>query len=338
MLMVSVILPVFNGEIYLTESIASILNQSYTNFELLIIDDASSDNSVDIIKSFNDKRIKLTVNDINQGQAICENNGIDNSRGKYIARLDQDDIMIQDRLKKQVNYLEENSDIAVLGSQYSCIDHNGNHLDEMLWPIGIGNNIYSCITGFSPVGHPGALIRKNVFEQVGKYDPQYAPAEDYELWLRLLANGYRTDNLKESLTKYRKHGSQTSTLQRELLRKNHLNVFNQFFHSMVDNELSKKDLTEYLKIFHFKVKVNRKNIRKIFFIYFSLLNSINRSHKLGKSIKKILHQRFFNAIGKNFEDVSFSNIISEAINHRVLGLGVKSQLWAIYKAKFQGSE
>ena len=107
---------------------------------------------------------------------------------------------------------------------------------------------------------------------------------------------------------------------------------------MVDNELSKKDLTEYLKIFHFKVKVNRKNIRKIFFIYFSLLNSINRSHKLGKNIKKILDQRFFNAIGKNFEDVSFSNIISEAINHRVLGLGVKSQLWAIYKAKFQGSE
>jgi glycosyltransferase involved in cell wall biosynthesis len=331
-------MPVYNGAKYLNESIDSILNQTFSDFEFLIIDDGSTDDSVDIIKSFNDKRINLTVNDINQGQTICENNGIDNSRGKYIARIDQDDIMIQDRLKKQVNYLEENSEIAVLGSQYSCIDHNGNHLDEMLWPIGIGNNIYSCITGFSPVGHPGALIRKNVFEQVGKYDPQYAPAEDYELWLRLLANGYRTDNLKESLTKYRKHQSQTSTLQGKLLRKNHILAFKIFYHLMVGMQLTTNDLIEYFNIFKFKAKVKQNNISKIFTIYFSLLTSINKIYYLDRDIKSVLHQQFFNAIGKNVDDVSFFNIISEAINHRVLGLDVKRQLWAIYKARLQSSE
>jgi len=330
---ISVILPIYNGEEYLNEAMESILIQTFKDFELIVIDDASNDNSVEIINKYEDPRIKLHENKKNIGQASSENIGLTLSSGKYIARLDQDDVMLQDRLGIQVEYLEKNPDIAAIGCQYFCIDENGSPLDEMHWPVGFKNNLYSLITGFSPVGHPGALIRKNVLEQVGKYDPRYAPAEDYELWLRLVANGHKINNLDLFLTKHRKHRMQTSTLKKDLLRKKHTLAFKNFYHLIVGMEQSTNDLIEYFNIFKFKSKVKQNNIRKIFTIYFSLLNSINKINYLEKNIKSVLYQQFFNAIGKNIDDVSFIHIISESIRHRVLNLEVRKQLWAIYKAK-----
>jgi glycosyltransferase involved in cell wall biosynthesis len=336
--LVSILVLTYNRKVFLHETIESILNQTYKNFEIIIVDNFSNYDFLSYMNSFKDDRIKPFQNKNNGVIVVNRNYGLTKAQGEYIAVCDDDDLWIPQKLEKQVNYLNYNHDIAALGCQYSCINENGNPLNEMHWPVGFKNNIFSLITGFSPVGHPGVLIRKKVLNKVGNYDSRYPPAEDYELWLRLVVNGYKLDNLDEFLIKYRIHQSQTSTLQRKLLRKNHILAFNFFYHLMVGMQLTTNDLIEYFNIFKFKAKVKQNNISKIFTIYFSLLTSINKIYYLDRDIKSVLHQQFFNAIGKNVDDVSFFNIISEAINHRVLGLDVKRQLWAIYKARLQSSE
>ncbi|HEY4799706.1 MAG TPA: glycosyltransferase family 2 protein, partial [Bacteroidia bacterium] len=118
---ISVLMPVYNAEKYLCEAIDSILQQTFTDFEFLIIDDGSTDKSVDIIRSYSDKRIVLTTKPCNTGLIDTLNMGIQLARGKYIARMDADDISVAGRLKSQYQYMENNPDVLVVGSLYQCI-------------------------------------------------------------------------------------------------------------------------------------------------------------------------------------------------------------------------
>ena len=126
--MVSVVMPVYNGSKYLKEAIDSILNQTFTNFELIIINDGSTDNSEDIIFSYQDRRIYYLKNEHNKGICITLNRGLDNARGKYIARMDCDDISMPQRLAKQVNYLERHRDVGALGTD--IITFGKGHTDQ----------------------------------------------------------------------------------------------------------------------------------------------------------------------------------------------------------------
>lgn len=123
--LVSVNMPCYNCSKYIKQSIDSILNQTYTNFELIIIDDGSTDNSVEVIKEFSDKRIKLFENITNQGIVYSRNRAVENSKGKYIAILDSDDIAYPTRIEKQLNFMESNPDFAMTGTWFDIIDENG---------------------------------------------------------------------------------------------------------------------------------------------------------------------------------------------------------------------
>ena len=127
---ITVLMSVYNGERYLQESIKSILCQTFTNFEFIIIDDCSDDTSCKIIESYNDKRIKLIRNRINLGLSASLNIGIRASRGKYIARFDSDDISCPERIETQYRFMEENSQIGILGTGYYKIDQNGEGKDS----------------------------------------------------------------------------------------------------------------------------------------------------------------------------------------------------------------
>ena len=208
---ISILLPVYNGLPFLIDAINSIVHQSFKEFELIIINDGSTDNSEKAIKNLDDARIKY-VKQKNQGLAATLNNGIKLSQSKFIARLDQDDLMLQSRLAKQVEYIELHPDCAMVGTWCEIwvgetpTDRGHKHptLNETLQLELLFDN---------PFVHSSLMIRTDVLRDIGGYsvDKSRQPPEDYELWSRV-ARKYRVANIPEVLTVYREvEGSMTRT-------------------------------------------------------------------------------------------------------------------------------
>ncbi|MFM7684234.1 MAG: glycosyltransferase family 2 protein [Bacteroidota bacterium] len=206
--LVSVVMPVFNSEKYLHEAIDSILNQSFENFEFLIINDGSTDSSESIIKSFSDKRIKYYAFEENVGYLKCLNFGIQNALGKYIARMDSDDISLPNRFSYQVDYMENNQEIGVCGT---FIQYFGDESGFWRPPIK-SEAIKAGLINGSTISHPASMIRASVlFENKIEYSKEYYLAEDYYLWYQLssLTEFY---NIPEVLLRYRINDKQVSTV------------------------------------------------------------------------------------------------------------------------------
>ena len=202
---ISVLLPVYNCEKYIFEAVESILNQTYTHFELLIIDDCSTDATLQICKSFQDDRIVIIEKEKNSGYTNSLNYGISIAKGKYIARMDGDDISLPERFKKQVTFLEANEDVVLCGTWLGIIGStNVIKLPENHTDIKLGLLKGNCMA------HPSVMIKKQILNELYVvYDILKEPAEDYDLWVRLLAIG-KLHNLKEVLLNYRVHNMQVS--------------------------------------------------------------------------------------------------------------------------------
>ncbi|WP_329805040.1 glycosyltransferase family 2 protein [Flavobacterium facile] len=207
---ISVLMPVYNSELYIKEAIDSILNQTFTDFELIIIDDASTDKSVEIIQSYTDSRIQLIVKPQNSGYTNSLNYGLTIAKGEYIARMDSDDISMPERFAKQVGFLEANKDVVVCGSVFNIIGTGEIiNVPEEHEDIKFGM-LLRC-----RIGHPTVMIRKRVLiENNINYNHEMEPAEDYDLWVRLSEIG-KLYNLKEPLLSYRIHQNQVSTSRNE---------------------------------------------------------------------------------------------------------------------------
>ena len=202
---ITVLMPVYNGEKYLREAIDSIFNQTFTDFEFLIVDDGSTDNSVEIINSYQNSRINLVKNDKNEGLVYTLNRGLSLAKGEYIARMDCDDISLPERLKKQIDFLDSNSEIAVVGTWIKVI--NEKEEPQTTWqyplkPLEIQWNLYF----YCPLAHPSVMFRKRIILSNGSYSPEMTHAEDYELWWRL-SKKYLLANLPDILLIYRQHQS-----------------------------------------------------------------------------------------------------------------------------------
>jgi glycosyltransferase involved in cell wall biosynthesis len=196
---VSVITTVYNAQEYLNMAIDSILNQTYKNFEFLIIDDGSTDNSGHIIEAYSDPRIKY-ISQKNKGLSAALNRGIAIAKGKYIARMDHDDISYPTRLEEQVEFLQKNRKVAMVGTSFDLIDTNSGiigtsyHLDR-------NQDIQIEFLVRNPFGHGTVVIRRQTIEDIGGYDINQ-PVEDYELWWRV-AQKYEVANLPRQLYGYR---------------------------------------------------------------------------------------------------------------------------------------
>lgn len=203
--LISVIMPVYNSQNYLTDAIESVLNQTYKNFEFIIIDDCSTDESWEIIKKYsdNDKRIKKFRNKKNLGIAKTRNNGFKlvNKNSKYYAIFDSDDILTPNRIEEQVKFLEKNENYALVGSHIIIIDKNGREIGIRRYKT---NNldIKKRMFFYNPIAQSAVMIRASVLEEVGYYDENYSGCEDYDLWLRV-AEKYKVANIDKSLIKYR---------------------------------------------------------------------------------------------------------------------------------------
>ena len=200
---ISVILSVYNSEKYLKPAIVSILNQTFKDFEFLIIDDASTDNSGKITKKFaaKDKRIMLINNKKRLGLTKSLNKAIRLAQGKYIARMDADDISLPDRLKKQTDFLDKNKEIAFCGTAIIYINEKGERLKKDVYPLDYPA-LKEAVLHFCPFKHPTLIFRKNILLKENGYNEDFQFAQDYELVLRLLQK-YKGANLKEPLLLYR---------------------------------------------------------------------------------------------------------------------------------------
>jgi len=205
--LVSIIMSVFNGSQYLFDAVNSILNQTYSNFEFIIVDDGSTDFSYELIKkiSGNNNKIKIFKRS-HFGLANSLNFAISKSNGKYIARMDADDISKEVRIEKQVEYLEKNSNVDLLGSNRKYIG-NDSFNKKLFSRLPNENNIIKWYLFFSvPIIHPTLMVRANILKSQNGYSERYKYAQDYELYTRLsrISNFH---NLSESLLEYRNHNN-----------------------------------------------------------------------------------------------------------------------------------
>jgi len=212
---ISVVMPVYNGALFIKEAIESILIQTFMDFEFIIIDDGSTDHTIDIINNIKDKRIRLIQNSRNQGNYVVRNIGNKLARGKYIAVMDADDVSIPDRLEIQYHYLERNRKTGLVGSSAEVIDVNNKRIRSLEKPVS-----YPTIKLFllrdNCMVHPSVMYRVAQLKKHRiSYNEQLKYAADYEFMIAC-ARKFQIANVDQTLIRYRRHGAQISMGQRIL--------------------------------------------------------------------------------------------------------------------------
>lgn len=288
---ISVVMSVYNGELFLKDAIESILNQSYQNFEFIIINDGSSDSSLSIIKSYNDSRIKLVENERNMGLIYSLNKAFSIASGKYIARMDSDDIAHSDRLKLQIEFLENNPSVGLVGSDY--ISFSDKHSKLIREPKSHGV-IKTFLLFSATMCHPTVMLRKQILDDTrSRYNPEFKHVEDYELWTKLILHT-QFANLPTPLLKYRDHQSQVSHK-----------------HKVIQTENGDIVRENYLKSLGFSYSPSQLSIHQLIasnqkIESFVILNSIEswllQLTKHNEVSKVILHEDFQKAILKIWKD------------------------------------
>jgi len=207
-------MPVYNAGDFLAEAIESILNQTYQNLELVVIDDASKDESLKIILNY--KKIypqKIRVlrikKNLNMGGDAAGNLGYKRAKGKFVARMDADDIAMPNRIEKQVKYLLSHPELFAVGSNAYVINKEGILIGEKKMPDS-NEKIYKNFFVFHPLIHPTLMFRKSILKEEGLYTLKYEANNDYLTFFRLITQGYRFANLSDKLLLYRFHGKNDS--------------------------------------------------------------------------------------------------------------------------------
>ena len=251
--LISIILPVYNGEKYIGESVSSILNQSFKNFELLVLNDGSIDGSRDIIKGFNDPRIQLVDNEENLGLTKTLNKGLKLCSGEYVARMDADDICLPNRLQVQFDFLEKNSEVDVVGSNFRILGTKTTsaYPDE-------DNKIKLKLNFENALAHPTVMFRQAIAQKFS-YPSNVLHCEDWLFWSELAANDIQFANLNEVLLEYRMEGQNISVINNDSKRERFLNAYHIILNRLYTAELSKEELNLHFELCtgHVNSDVNR---------------------------------------------------------------------------------
>lgn len=203
---ISVIMSVYNGERYLREAIESILNQTFADFEFLIVNDGSTDGSLEIIQSYQDERVRAINNEQNIGLTKSLNKAIRQARGGYIARQDADDISLPNRFEQQIEYFDKHPEIALLGTSVYKIDEQGKVVGRIIAPANPGRKA-------KQFSHGSTMFKREVVDRLGGYNELFRYCQDYELWARI-AKYNKVRNLTQVLYKLRFHGENIRSLKR----------------------------------------------------------------------------------------------------------------------------
>ena len=307
---VTVLMTVYNGSNYLNEAIESVLCQTLNNYELLIVDDASTDNSIEIINSYKDSRIKLIKNRKNIGQTASLNEGLEMAQGKYIARFDQDDVCLPKCLEEQVAFFKKKPSISIICSREYSIDKQGKRIG--VWKRDLNNYgafLGYIILGLNPIWTPSVMFAKDVFLQLGGFDVAYGPAADFEYWGRIALKRLNAKIVPEFHQLRRIHDqSQSNLMADEMLQATKKAVSNiiTYFLDKEDN----RDLLSALLLENYKInKFNKKDFLSVSNKINSLIENISFKQNLNKDEVNSLKVLVFRRIGYGFKIVSLLDFL-----------------------------
>jgi glycosyltransferase involved in cell wall biosynthesis len=276
---ISVILPVYNAASYVGEALKSLLNQTFSDFEILVLNDGSGDSSEQVILGFKDERIRYIPSERNQGLIYQLNLGLQAAKGKYIARLDADDIAVPERLFLQHSFMQQHPDVVLSGSYASVIDNQKTILRHAL----NDDNIRLELLQQNAFIHSTVIYRRDILNKNNiVFNDFFNCAEDYHMWVLLSKYG-KLANIPEVLIKYRIHDNQVSSTN-----KNMLNISANNVRYLQVSNLIGRDLIEEEKELHSSLLFPSANRKEAFEIYqwIQLLRK-------GNQIKKIYNQEFF---------------------------------------------
>jgi len=290
---ISVIMSVYNSEKYLREAIESVLNQTFTDFEFIIVNDGSTDNSPKIIKSHNDERIRIINNEKNIGLTKSLNKALKQGKGEYIARQDADDVSLPNRFEMQVKYLESHPEVVLLGTSFYLIDETGEITKKY---VVLAKPTIKDLIKENQFSHGSVMVKKEIVDKLGGYNELFRYSQDYELWLRI-AECYEVRNLRQILYKLRSHNENirfmnwkesllyyffTLRLARNHLDEGVLKVIKDGDIRALDLYLSKSEKIRFHKVIagthvqNNNMKLAREEYKKVFALDpFDIINDIN---------------------------------------------------------------
>jgi len=284
---ISVVMACYNGEKYIKDALESILNQTFVDFELIIINDGSTDNSLHIIQSYNDPRIKLIDNEKNMGHTFCLNVGIRVAQGEYIARMDSDDISLPSRFQKQVEFMDNHQDIAVSGTWTKIIGEGSGYINRFFTKP---DDIKANLLFYASLAHPTVMIRKSVLD---KHNLQYGididrdeNCEDYSLWSKL-SKHEKLANIPKILLLYRLHKENVTNIYSDKNKKS-----SSFIRLQQLKELGLSPTPEDMTI-HNSIRSNLNDLEK-WLTKIIDANKISHVHR-EKSLQKIIYLRWHEA-------------------------------------------
>lgn len=295
---ISVIMPVYNGEKYLKEAIDSILKQTFANFELLLINDGSTDLTEAIIGSYDDERIVYIKNEKNLGLIKTLNKGLDLAKGEFIARMDQDDISHSERFEKQLIIFEKNTEIGVCGTLFTPFNNSNNKEYNIIEHPELHKTIKIQLLALCIVGHPTIMMRKNAVGNF-RYDESFQAAEDYELWTRLVTST-QFYNIQESLLQYRIHDTNMSVLENSTQVNNAKKITgNQLKNIGIENSDFNIEQCQILLGAVDRFRLSDDELRKLI-IFANHLESKNGQQKIYdiEELHKIVQQKLLQALRK----------------------------------------
>tara|TARA_B100001250_G_C19814436_1_gene797511 strand:+ start:3533 stop:4603 length:1071 start_codon:yes stop_codon:yes gene_type:complete len=295
---ITVLTTVYNGLPYLKEAIESILNQSYEDFEYLIIDDASPDpNVLDCINSYSDPRIKLVVNEKNLGVSDTYNKALSLIESEYVVRMDQDDISLPNRIENQISFLEENPELSVVCSWEKVIDSNGNYIKDAKAEIeNYGAFLGPILLTLSPIWHPSLAFRRDSLEEIGGFKKEYTRAEDFEVTARFALKRHSAAIIPKFDLKQRQH----SMSQSKEFAKEQLAICYQVQEETIENFLSSEQSKKLGRFFRLEdppplSEFDKRYLSDIKATLYELFSQIEERQSLTsielKTLKKVIYKR-----------------------------------------------
>ena len=271
---ISAIMSVYNGEAYLKEAIDSVINQTFVDWELIIINDCSTDSTEDILSAFaeKDKRIKVYTNEVNMKLPASLNRAISLCSGKYIARMDADDICLPDRFEKQYRFMEKNNTVALSSCRFMTIK-NGFISSGGCGGKNDTESIKALLLVTNPILHPGIIAKSDVIRSLG-YDKNFTCTEDMELWTRFIMAGYNIEIIPEYLMIYRLHDKQITGTTLEKQHREVVAIQKTYYSKLVEG-MSPEQEEFYISGIYFRDNTDVDKFCK----FYKWLKSANRKTK-----------------------------------------------------------
>lgn len=284
--LVTVLMPVYNGEEYLMSSVRSILSQTFKGFEFLIVNDCSTDGSLNIIKSFNDNRIVIHNNERNLGQTKSLNIGLKLAKGKYVARMDSDDMAYPKWLEKLLNYIKKYPEYVVVGAFAIMMNNLGKTIKVLKVPTNYEEAIFRIFFANS-MNHVGTLLNKKIILANGSYNEEFQIAQDYELWSSLIRNRYRIISVSDILVAVRAHKNSLGFLEEKKMGLSEVaETIYRNVNTLTNLKISQDDAVKLRLFYRFPEQLTFAEFNRVHSLYEKIFRNLKNEFALNSGFLK----------------------------------------------------